>query len=145
MAERGLAKVLQLQTKGGFTAIEAEELRKDMDVWMRMYAKAAAQDSRMMVEKFSARQVAVADGLVQNRMAKTEQPVTVIGTGSAKSTTGEAVRGRSARIESLSLSRNASNCASSIKRLKRDARTATGGFRACVLTKTLKQSRRVMR
>jgi hypothetical protein len=49
MAERGLAKVIQLQTKGEFAAIEAEELRKDMEVWMQMY-KAAAQDNRMMVD-----------------------------------------------------------------------------------------------
>jgi hypothetical protein len=48
-AERGLVKVVQLRAKGGFAAIEAEELRKDMEVWMRMY-QAAALQNRMILD-----------------------------------------------------------------------------------------------
>lgn len=48
-AEQELVKVVQLRAKGGFAAIEAEELRKDMEVWMRMY-QAAALQNRMILD-----------------------------------------------------------------------------------------------
>jgi hypothetical protein len=49
-AGRGLAKAAQLEQMGGFAAIEAEELRKDMEVWMNMY-KAAAQQNRLLLDE----------------------------------------------------------------------------------------------
>jgi hypothetical protein len=48
-AERGIAQAARLEQMGGFAAIEAEELRKDMDVWMKMY-KAAAQQNRILLD-----------------------------------------------------------------------------------------------
>jgi hypothetical protein len=47
---RGLAKAAQLEQTGGFAAIEAEELRKDIEVWMKMY-KAAAQQNRLLLDE----------------------------------------------------------------------------------------------
>ena len=48
-AERSIVKAARLEKAGGFAAIEAEELRKDMDVWMEMY-KAAAQQHRILLD-----------------------------------------------------------------------------------------------
>lgn len=49
LAERRIADVERLRAEGGFAAIEAEELRKDMEVWMRMY-QAAAKQNRMIID-----------------------------------------------------------------------------------------------
>jgi len=48
-AERSIIKAARLEKAGGFAAIEAEELRKDMDVWMKKY-QAAAQQNRLTVD-----------------------------------------------------------------------------------------------
>jgi hypothetical protein len=48
-AERGIAQAVRLEKAGGFAAIEAEELRKDMDVWMEMY-RAAARQHRLLLD-----------------------------------------------------------------------------------------------
>jgi hypothetical protein len=48
-AERGMTHAAQLEKAGGFAAIEADELRKDMEVWMQMY-RAAAHQNRMLLD-----------------------------------------------------------------------------------------------
>ena len=48
-AERGIAQAARLETAVGFAAIEAEELRKEMDVWMNRY-RAATLQHRMLLD-----------------------------------------------------------------------------------------------
>jgi len=48
LADHALARAGKLERAGGFAAIEAQELRKDMEVWMQMYKRAAEQNRILM-------------------------------------------------------------------------------------------------
>lgn len=50
LGERGIECAAQIEQSGGFAAIEAEELRKDMEVWLQMF-KAAAQQYRIIIDE----------------------------------------------------------------------------------------------